>query len=73
LFLVFVALIVIFFIYKINKYFDAKIRYDSIDCSDRAYMIYKQYDDQTTEHKDRDWSLRNAECVEVETDYQRGF
>jgi len=27
--------------------FNARIAYESLECSDRAYMIYKSYDDQT--------------------------
>jgi uncharacterized membrane protein len=67
------VIFLILIVYKIDNYFNARIAYQSIECSDRAYMIYKNYDNQTDELKDRDWSLRNSECSEVDAKYQSGL
>ena len=47
---------------KINNYFDAQISYKLEECNDRAYIIYKEHDDQEDEFKTRDWGLRLSEC-----------
>jgi len=59
--------------YKLDKYLDAQIAYASSDCSDRAYMIYKQYDDQIEPRPTQDWSSRITECAEIEAEYMSGF
>ncbi|MGI6373984.1 MAG: hypothetical protein ACOX0C_01490 [Patescibacteria group bacterium] len=68
-----IALSVLFIINKINKYLDARVQYENIECHNRAYIIYKQHDDQNYQAKNRDWSLRNTECSQIEAKYQRGF
>ena len=73
LFFIIIVLVVGFFVNKINRYLDAKINYANLECSDRAYMIYKNYDNQIEEYKENDWSLRNKECTEVETKYEQNF
>lgn len=73
IFLLIAITFLIVLVYKINNYFNARIAYQSAECSDRAYMIYKNYDDQEVDFKDRDWSLRNSKCVQIEAEYQSGF
>lgn len=69
-----IVILMLFFIFnKVNKYLNAKIQYESVECSDRAYIIYKGYDDQITEYRTTDWSLRNSKCSEIEAEYQSGF
>ena len=70
----FIIVLMLFFISnKINKYLDAKIQYESAECSDRAYIIYKGYDDQIPEYTIKDWDLRITNCAEIEAEYQDGF
>ena len=57
----------------LNNYFNARIAYESLECSDRAYMIYKNYDDQTDDIKTQDWLERVSECAGIEGEYQSRF
>ncbi|MFA6463353.1 MAG: hypothetical protein WCT51_04945 [Candidatus Shapirobacteria bacterium] len=68
-----IILILFFTTFKVGRYLNAKIQYESTECSDRAYMIYKQYDDQIIEYKTTDWTQRTSECAEIEANYQKGF
>ncbi len=63
-------IILLLFVYKIDNYLDARIAYESVECNNRAYMIYTNYDKQNEEFKDRDWSLRNSECAKIEAEYK---
>ena len=73
LFFIIIILVIGFFANKINKYLDAKITYDNLECADRAYMIYKNYDNQSADFRDKDWSLRNQDCTETEIKYKQRF
>lgn len=73
LILAMLLILTILFFNKVNKYLEAKISFEHLECSDRAYMIYKDYDDQIDEHRTADWALRNSECTKIEAEYQKGF
>lgn len=49
--------------YTLGSYLNTRIEYEELACHDRAYIIYKEYDDQTDDVKTSDWNLRTDACA----------
>ncbi len=72
--MLFAVLLSIACFFKISSFLNARIAYESSACSDRAYIIYKENDEQTEAVKKQDWLTRIDECAKVEAKYQQlGF
>jgi len=65
-----IILMMFFAINKTDKYFDARIQYEEEECNNRAYMIYKYYDDQEEGVKTKDWLSRISDCAVISAEYQ---
>ena len=65
-----VALVLFYLlIFKIDNYFDSMVKYETMKCQNQAYMIYKNYDNQVDEIRDKDWLYRTSGCAEIEAAY----
>jgi hypothetical protein len=55
----------------LNRYLHAQVEYSNIECIDRAYMIYKKFDNQSQDKKDKDWLSRINDCAEIKTETEK--